>query len=100
MKAELHPEYKTTTITCACGAVYETRSAVANLKVGICMQCHPFFTGEQRFVDTAGRVEKFARRYGSTQAKRRSKGAAEAAPAAAEEVAAPKEEAAPAEASA
>ena len=73
MKAELHPEFQITTITCTCGAVYETRSTVQNLKVGICMQCHPFFTGEQRFVDTAGRVEKFAKRYGSMQARRADK---------------------------
>jgi large subunit ribosomal protein L31 len=73
MKAELHPEFQITTITCTCGAVYETRSTVQNLKVGICMQCHPFFTGEQRFVDTAGRVEKFAKRYGSMQARRAEK---------------------------
>ena len=99
MKADLHPEYQITTITCACGAVYETRSTVKNIKVGICMQCHPFFTGEQRFVDTAGRVEKFARRYGSTQARRRAKGGAQATPEEAA-AAAPKEEAAPAEASA
>lgn len=92
MKSELHPEYQLTTITCACGAVYETRSTVQNIKVGICMQCHPFFTGEQRFVDTAGRVEKFAKRYGSTKARRRGK-----AEAAAEGAEAPQEEAAPAE---
>ena len=73
MKTELHPEYQSTTITCTCGAVYETRSTVENMKVGICMQCHPFFTGEQRFVDTAGRVEKFAKRYGSMQARRAAK---------------------------
>ena len=73
MKADLHPEYQITTITCTCGTVLETRSTVQNLKVGICMQCHPFFTGEQRFVDTAGRVEKFAKRYGSTQARRADK---------------------------
>ena len=71
MKEELHPEYQLTTISCTCGAVYETRSTVADLKVGICMSCHPFFTGEQRFVDTAGRVEKFTKRYGGTQARRR-----------------------------
>ena len=71
MKEELHPEYQSTTISCTCGAVYETRSTVADLRVGICMACHPFFTGEQRFVDTAGRVEKFAKRYGGTQARRR-----------------------------
>ena len=73
MKEDLHPEYQLTTITCTCGAVYETRSTVNTLKVGICMACHPFFTGETKFVDTAGRVEKFARRYGGTQAKRASK---------------------------
>lgn len=85
MKADLHPNYEMTTITCTCGAVYETRSTVQNLKIGICMQCHPFFTGEQRFVDTAGRVEKFAKRYGTTQARRRKKGAAAEEPAAAAE---------------
>lgn len=76
MKAELHPEYQLTTISCTCGAVYETRSTVPDLKVGICMACHPFFTGEQRFVDTAGRVEKFAKRYGGTEARRAGKTAA------------------------
>jgi len=78
MKEELHPEYQLTTISCTCGAVYETRSTAADLKVGICMSCHPFFTGEQRFVDTAGRVEKFTKRYGGTQARRRGGNAAAA----------------------
>lgn len=76
MKAEIHPEYIETSIHCACGAVYRTRSTRANLKIGICAACHPFFTGEQKFVDTAGRVEKFARRYGSTRASRGTKKAA------------------------
>ncbi len=71
MKAEIHPEYTDTTIVCTCGATYHTRSTVENMRIGICAACHPFFTGEQRFVDTAGRVEKFAQRYGSTKAKRR-----------------------------
>ncbi len=88
MKPELHPEYQITTITCTCGAVYETRSTVPNIKVGICMQCHPFFTGEQRFVDTAGRVEKFAKRYGSMQARRAGRAEAPAAAEAAKEEAA------------
>jgi len=70
MKKEIHPNYVETTISCTCGAVYETRSTVENLKVGICAQCHPYFTGEQRFVDTAGRVEKFQKRFGSTPARR------------------------------
>jgi len=71
MKANIHPEYEETVITCACGAAYKTRSTKRNLTIGICGACHPFFTGEQKFVDTAGRVEKFARRYGSTKARRR-----------------------------
>jgi large subunit ribosomal protein L31 len=63
MKAEVHPEYFETTITCACGAVFKTRSTRKNLRVGICSNCHPFFTGQQKYVDTAGRVERFQRRY-------------------------------------
>jgi large subunit ribosomal protein L31 len=70
MKADIHPNYVETTISCACGTVYHTRSTRKDIKVGICAACHPFFTGEQKFVDTAGRVEKFARRYGSTKASR------------------------------
>src|ERR1700716_4207560 len=68
MKADIHPNYQETTIVCACGAVYHTRSTRRDIKIGICAACHPFFTGEQKFVDTAGRVEKFARRYGRTKA--------------------------------
>ena len=60
MKADIHPEYHETDIVCACGAVYHTRSTRRDIKIGICAACHPFFTGEQKFVDTAGRVEKFA----------------------------------------
>ncbi len=70
MKTDIHPEYTETEISCACGAVYHTRSTKQDIKIGICAACHPFFTGEQKFVDTAGRVEKFARRYGSTKATR------------------------------
>ena len=73
MKADIHPEYHETEISCACGAVYRTRSTRRDIKIGICAACHPFFTGEQKFVDTAGRVEKFARRYGSTKATRAAK---------------------------
>jgi len=64
MKADLHPEYSQCVIQCNCGNVIQTRSTKKNLHVGICSSCHPFFTGEQRFVDTAGRVDKFAKRYG------------------------------------
>src|SRR5213075_2977839 len=73
MKAAIHPEYYETDIVCACGAVYHTRSTRRDIKIGICAACHPFFTGEQKFVDTAGRVEKFTRRYGSTKATRAEK---------------------------
>ena len=63
MKAEGHPEYVASTMTCACGATYQTRSTKAQLRLGICASCPPFFTGTQKFVDTAGRVEKFRRRF-------------------------------------
>jgi large subunit ribosomal protein L31 len=64
MKPDIHPEYTETTITCACGAVLHTRSTRSQLRVGICSKCHPFFTGTQKFVDTAGRVERFQKRFG------------------------------------
>lgn len=66
MRAEVHPEYLETTISCACGEKVETRSTVPDLRVAICSKCHPFFTGRQKLVDTAGRVEKFRRKYGQT----------------------------------
>jgi large subunit ribosomal protein L31 len=66
MKPGIHPEYKPTKITCACGRVSETFSTVDELHVEICSHCHPFFTGRQKLVDTAGRVERFRRKYGSS----------------------------------
>jgi large subunit ribosomal protein L31 len=63
MKSEVHPEYVLTSISCACGFSWETRSTKEDLKVDVCSNCHPFFTGEQRIVDTAGRVERFNKRY-------------------------------------
>lgn len=63
MKKGIHPEYKETTITCACGEVIHTRSTKLNIRVEICSKCHPFFTGKQKLVDSAGRVEKFRKRY-------------------------------------
>ncbi|MBI3189388.1 MAG: 50S ribosomal protein L31 [Ignavibacteriales bacterium] len=63
MKPNIHPAYKRSTVTCVCGSVYETRSTMGNIKVEICSKCHPFFTGKQKLVDTAGRVERFQRRY-------------------------------------
>lgn len=64
MKKEIHPEMKRATVRCGCGAAFETLSTVEDLHVDICSKCHPFFTGEERFVDTEGRVERFQRRYG------------------------------------
>jgi large subunit ribosomal protein L31 len=63
VKAAIHPEYVETTITCACGEVIHTRSTRANIRVEICSKCHPFFTGKQKLVDTAGRVERFQKKY-------------------------------------
>ncbi|OGG52037.1 MAG: 50S ribosomal protein L31 [Candidatus Handelsmanbacteria bacterium RIFCSPLOWO2_12_FULL_64_10] len=68
MKADIHPKYTPTTIRCACGNVTETRSTMADLRVEICSRCHPFYTGKQKLVDTAGRVERFRRKYGLAQA--------------------------------
>ena len=64
MKANIHPKYETTQITCACGNVIETRSTSKDIEVEICSSCHPFFTGKQKLVDTAGRVERFKKKYG------------------------------------
>jgi large subunit ribosomal protein L31 len=63
MKPGIHPELKRVVIRCSCGAEWETLSTRENLRVDICSKCHPFFTGEERFVDTEGRVEQFRRRY-------------------------------------
>ncbi|MFQ6102845.1 MAG: 50S ribosomal protein L31 [Candidatus Glassbacteria bacterium] len=64
MKKGIHPEYMKCRITCACGNVMETYSTVEQISVEICSKCHPFFTGKQKLVDTAGRVEQFRRKYG------------------------------------
>ena len=63
MKKDVHPDYAETTITCACGEVIHTRSTAQNIRVEICSKCHPFFTGEKKFVDSAGRIERFKQRY-------------------------------------
>ena len=63
MKEKIHPRYEMTKINCACGNVIETRSTVRDLKVEICSSCHPFFTGKQKLVDTAGRIERFRKKY-------------------------------------
>jgi large subunit ribosomal protein L31 len=64
MKKDIHPKYIKSTITCACGSSFETQSTVGDMKVEICSACHPFFTGKQKLVDSAGRVEKFLKKYG------------------------------------
>jgi large subunit ribosomal protein L31 len=63
MKPGIHPKYNELTITCSCGAKYPTRSTTDAIKVEICANCHPFFTGKQKLIDTAGRVERFRRKY-------------------------------------
>ena len=63
MKEKIHPKYQETTITCICGNVIHTRSTKPSIRVEICANCHPFFTGKQKLIDSAGRVEKFQKRY-------------------------------------
>ncbi len=70
MKEKIHPAYKETIITCGCGATIKTRSTKADMKLEVCSNCHPFFTGQQKFVDIAGRVDKFKKSFkkaGSTK---------------------------------
>jgi large subunit ribosomal protein L31 len=64
MKADIHPTYVECTVSCVCGNSFQTQSAVPEIKIEICNTCHPFFTGKQKIVDTAGRVERFKRKYG------------------------------------
>ncbi len=63
MKKDIHPKYMETTITCACGNVIHTHSTRKDIRVEICSQCHPFFTGKQKLVDSAGRIERFLKKY-------------------------------------
>ncbi len=65
MKADIHPNYDSVSVTCSCGNSFETRSTAGKaLNIEVCSQCHPFFTGKQKIVDTAGRVDKFRQKYG------------------------------------
>ncbi len=73
MKDKIHPPYMECTITCACGNVVKTRSTKPKIDVDICSACHPFFTGKRKLVDTAGRVEKFRRKYGEAAPRKRAK---------------------------
>ena len=69
MKKDIHPNYKNAKIVCLCGNVIETRSTQEEIHVEICSSCHPFFTGKQKLIDTAGRVERFQRKYGDYRKK-------------------------------
>jgi large subunit ribosomal protein L31 len=66
VKTKIHPKYQACTVHCACGNTFVTRSTISKINVDICSNCHPFFTGKQKFVDTAGRVDKFTRKFGGT----------------------------------
>ena len=66
MKTGVHPNYYVTQVSCACGSIFQTRSTVKEIRVEICSACHPFYTGRQRLVDTAGRVERFTKRFAKT----------------------------------
>ncbi|HEX8271899.1 MAG TPA: 50S ribosomal protein L31 [Longimicrobiaceae bacterium] len=68
MKPDIHPNYKTSTVHCACGNTFQTRSTSDNIHVEVCSACHPYFTGKQKLMDTAGRVERFRQRYAGTEA--------------------------------
>jgi large subunit ribosomal protein L31 len=70
MKADIHPKYVECEVSCGCGNKFTTRATKPKINVEICSACHPFYTGKQKFVDTAGRVEKFLRRYGKGDAKK------------------------------
>ena len=73
MKKEIHHEYVETTVTCGCGNTFKTRSTKPVINVEICSQCHPFFTGQVKYVDTAGRVERFQRKYNWDQRRQQQK---------------------------
>jgi large subunit ribosomal protein L31 len=79
MKPGLHPNYKDVNVHCACGATWTTRSTKDEIRLEICSSCHPFYTGKQRLLDTAGRVERFARKYAATNKLKADAKAAEAA---------------------
>jgi large subunit ribosomal protein L31 len=66
VKAKIHPRYKVCNVHCACGNNFTTRSTLSKINVDICSNCHPFFTGKQKFVDTAGRVERFSKKFGGS----------------------------------
>lgn len=68
MKEGIHPNYKLSSVHCACGEAYETRSTKENIRLDICSVCHPFFTGKQKLIDTEGRIDKFRKKYTKAKA--------------------------------
>ena len=68
VKADIHPEYATATVKCACGNTFQTRSTQAEIHTDVCAACHPFYTGKQRLMDTAGRIERFRQKFAKPQA--------------------------------
>ncbi len=80
MKAEIHPKYNATTFVCACGNKVEVRSTVKDMHVDICSACHPFFTDKQKLIDSAGRIEKFTRKYQKVKDAKAAKAAKETGP--------------------
>ena len=68
MKKDIHPKYVECQVTCGCGSTFTTRATIKELRIEICSVCHPFYSGKQKFVDTAGRVDKFMKRYGKASA--------------------------------
>ncbi len=73
MKQDIHPNYEDCLVICACGNTFQTRSTKKEIRVEICSNCHPFFTGKQKFIDSAGRVEKFRKKFGPGVAGRKKK---------------------------
>jgi large subunit ribosomal protein L31 len=73
LKKDIHPKYTVGTVSCACGHKFKVRSTIGDLKLEICSNCHPFFTGKQKFIDTAGRVDKYRRKYGLDKDKKAQK---------------------------
>ena len=87
MKQGIHPDYQMATVSCVCGSTFTTRSTVGDIKLEICSECHPFFTGRQKVIDTAGRIDKFNQRFQKSQSLRdaKKKAAENAEPAASAE---------------
>ena len=70
MKKDIHPKYEKVVIHCGCGSTFETRSTAKEIHAEICSMCHPFYTGKQKYVDTAGRIERFQKKYGTSYIKK------------------------------